>query len=396
MYVKNINGSKLLPLSRILYQMNFDPLYQRALNRDPLTADEGTALYTHAPTPELIIIANQLRQILHPGKIVTWMIDRNINITNICISGCKFCNFHRKLNDDGTYTTSAVEYKSKIESMISLGGEQVLLQGGLHPKYGLKFYTDLFRSLKKDFPSVKLHALGPPEIVHIARKERMTYREVIEKLIEAGLDSLPGAGAEILCDRIRKEISPGKARTREWLDVMREAHKLGMITSATMMFGHVETLRERIDHLVLLRDLQAEKPESSPGFKAFIPWPFMSEGTQLEKEVQIKPVFPLEYIRTIAISRIMLNNIENIQASWLTVGKETAQLCLHSGANDLGSIMIEENVVSAAGASYKMDSAEIQNTITDAGFIPRLRNQAYELIDMPVAVPLYQGEEEKG
>jgi cyclic dehypoxanthinyl futalosine synthase len=375
--------------------MNFDHLFKRALTLDPLTPEEGTALYEKTPTPELIVVANEVRQIFHPGKIVTWMIDRNINITNICISGCKFCNFHRKLIEEGTYTTSSEEYKSKIESMILLGGEQVLLQGGLHPKYGLEFYTDLFRNLKKDFPTVKLHALGPPEIVHISRKERMSYREVLEKLIEAGLESLPGAGAEILCDRIRKEISPGKVKTREWLDVMREAHKLGMVTSSTMMFGHIETLRDRIDHLILLRELQSEKPEVSRGFTAFIPWPFMSEGTQLEKEVEIRPILPLEYVRTIAVSRIMLNNIENIQASWLTVGKETAQLCLHSGANDLGSIMIEENVVSAAGASWKMDSYEMQKTIVEAGFIPRLRNQAYDLIDLPAAVQIYSEEPKK-
>lgn len=384
MNVKNVCGSKLLPLSQILHELNLDPLYIRALNRDPLSQEEGAALYMNAPTPELILIANQLRQILHPEKIVTWMIDRNINITNICISGCKFCNFHRKLNAEETYTTTPDEYKAKIESMIRLGGNQILLQGGMHPQYGLKFYTDLFSYLKKEYPNVKLHALGPPEIVHIARKERMTYREVLEKLIATGLDSLPGAGAEILCDRIRKELSPGKALAGEWLGVMKDAHILGMVTSATMMFGHIETLHERIEHLILLRDLQAEKPEFSPGFKAFIPWPFMSEGTQLEKEVEISPVLPIEYVRTIAISRILLNNIENIQASWLTVGKETAQLCLHAGANDLGSIMIEENVVSAAGASFKMDASEIQKTITDAGFTPRLRNQEYELIEMPL------------
>jgi cyclic dehypoxanthinyl futalosine synthase len=386
MNVKNAFGSKLLPLSQILHRMNFDHSYIRALEGDPLSLNEGKELYAYAPTPELIMVANQLRQNHHVGKIVTWMIDRNINITNICISGCKFCNFHRKLNDEGTYTTSLDEYKSRIETMIRLGGSQILLQGGMHPQYGLKFYSDLFRNLKKDFPNVRLHALGPPEIVHIARKERMSYREVLEKLIAAGLDSLPGAGAEILCDRVRKEISPGKALTGEWLAVMKEAHRIGMVTSATMMFGHIETLSERIEHLVLLRDLQAQKPDLSPGFMAFIPWPFMSEGTQLGREVKISPVLPVEYVRTIAISRIMLNNIENIQASWLTVGKETAQLCLHAGANDLGSIMIEENVVSAAGASYKMDSSDIQKTISDAGFIPQLRNQAYELIEMPEGV----------
>ena len=366
--------------------MNLDRLYIRALNREPLSLEEGVALYSYAGTPELMLIANQLRQKLHPGNMVTWMIDRNINITNICISGCKFCNFHRKLNGEGTYTTTIEEYRTKIESMLRRGSHQILLQGGMHPQYGLKFYSDLFSALKKDYPNVRLHALGPPEIVHIARKERMSYRDVLENLIAAGLDSLPGAGAEILCDRIRKEISPGKALTNEWLDVMREAHLLGMVTSATMMFGHIETLRERIEHLILLRDLQSQKPNLSPGFMAFIPWPFMSEGTQLGKEVDIEPILPVEYIRTIAISRIMLNNIENIQASWLTVGKETAQVCLHAGANDLGSIMIEENVVSAAGASYKMDTSEIQKTIIDAGFAPKLRNQAYELIEMPVGV----------
>lgn len=363
--------------------MNLDNLFIKALNREPLSLEEGICLYTEASTSELMLIADQLRQILHPENTVTWMIDRNINITNVCISGCKFCNFHRKWNDEGIYTTCIDEYREKIETMIQLGGRQLLLQGGMHPQYGLAFYADLFRQLKQEFPTVKLHALGPPEIVHIARKERMSYRDVLEKLIESGLDSLPGAGAEILSDRVRKAISPGKARTQEWLDVMREAHKLGMVTSATMMFGHIETIEERIQHLIHIREVQAEKPASAPGFTAFIPWPIMSEGTELGKETTISPILPVEYVRTIAISRIMLNNVNNIQASWLTVGKETAQLCLHAGANDLGSIMIEENVVSAAGASWKMDSAEIQKTIKDAGFTPALRNQAYELIEMP-------------
>jgi cyclic dehypoxanthinyl futalosine synthase len=364
--------------------MNLDNLFIRALNREPLSLEEGLALYTEASTSELMLIADQLRQIFHPENNVTWMIDRNINITNVCISGCTFCNFHRKVNEEGIYTTTIDEYREKIETMIQLGGRQLLLQGGMHPQYGLTFYSDLFRQLKQDYPEVKLHALGPPEIVHIARKERMSYRDVLEKLIESGLDSLPGAGAEILSDRVRKAISPGKARTQEWLDVMKEARKLGMVTSATMMFGHIETISERIQHLIHLREVQTEKPASAPGFTAFIPWPIMSEGTELAKEIIISPILPVEYVRTIAISRIMLNNVNNIQASWLTVGKETAQLCLHAGANDLGSIMIEENVVSAAGASWKMDSNEIQKTIKEAGFTPAFRNQAYELIDMPV------------
>jgi len=369
--------------------MNFDPIYARALSLDPLSLEEGVLLYEKAPTSELMYIASQLRQKLHPGNTVTWMIDRNINITNICISGCMFCNFHRKINGEGTYTTTFEEYRTKIEEMLHLGGNQLLIQGGMHPGYGLAFYSDLFSRLKSEFPDVRLHALGPPEIVHIARKERMSYREVLEKLIESGLDSLPGAGAEILCDRVRKEISPAKARTSEWLDVMAEAHKLGMVTSATMMFGHIETKSERVAHLIYLRDLQSKKPLSAPGFMAFIPWPIMSEGTELGKLIEMAPVLPIEYIRTIAISRIVLNNILNIQASWLTVGKETAQVALHAGANDLGSIMIEENVVSAAGASFKLSAFEMQQTITEAGFEPQLRTQDYKFIDLPSVVKKY-------
>ncbi len=361
--------------------MNFDQIYDRALSLETLSEEEGFALYGHAPTSELVYVAWQIRQKLHPGNTVTWMIDRNINITNICISACKFCNFHRKVNGDGTYTTTFEEYRTKIEEMLHLGGSQLLIQGGMHPHYGLSFYTDLFSSLKNKFPQVRLHALGPPEIVHIARKERMSYREVLEKLIISGLDSLPGAGAEILCDRVRKEISPAKATTFEWLAVMAEAHKLGMVTSATMMFGHLETLGERIEHLIRLRDLQSIKPTDAPGFMAFIPWPFMSEGTELVRTKTIAPVMPVEYIRTIAISRIMLNNIRNIQASWLTVGRETATVALYAGANDLGSIMIEENVVSAAGASFKLSASAMQQTITEAGFKPQLRMQDYRFIE---------------
>lgn len=369
--------------------MNFDRIYERALNLEPLSLEEGLTLYEQAPTSELMEIAWQVRQKFHPGNTVTWMIDRNINITNICISGCKFCNFHRKINEAETYTTTFEDYRTKIEAMLQLGGNQLLIQGGMHPGYGLSFYSDLFSRLKSEYPEVRLHALGPPEIVHIARKERMSYREILEKLIASGLDSLPGAGAEILCDRVRKEISPGKALASEWLGVMAEAHQLGMVTSATMMFGHIETMRERIEHLVYLRDLQSKKPLTAPGFMAFIPWPFMSEGTELGKMIEKAPVLPVEYIRTIAISRLMLNNIENIQASWLTIGKETAQVCLHGGANDLGSIMIEENVVSAAGASFQLSAFEMQRVIAEAGFQPQLRSQDYQFINLPPVVEKY-------
>jgi cyclic dehypoxanthinyl futalosine synthase len=362
--------------------MNFTHIYNKALALDSLTADEGLLLYEHAPLEELIFIGDQLRKIHKPDKRVTWQIDRNVNITNVCISQCKFCNFYKKPKDEGVYITTIDEYKIKIEELLKLGGEQLLLQGGLHPKLKLDFYTNLFSELKSLYPNLKLHALGPPEIVHLARLEKKSYREILEALIESGLDSLPGAGAEILCDRVRKSISPGKANTQQWLDVMREAHQLNLVTSATMMFGHIETKKERIEHLIAIRNVQAEKPESSPGFLAFIPWPFQDENTFLQREFNIRnEVRSEEYLRTIAISRIMLPNIQNIQASWLTVGKDIAQICLHAGANDFGSIMIEENVVSSAGASYTFDAEGIQNAIREAGFEPQLRNQKYELLD---------------
>ena len=359
-------------------KMNFESIYSKALNLKFITPEEGLDLYNNAPSDELIFVANQIRQKLNPGKKVTWIIDRNVNITNICYSKCKFCNFYREKNDPESYVTTIDEYKEKIEALFRYGGNQLLLQGGLHPLQGLAFYTRLFSTLKELYPELKLHALGPPEIVHIAKKEKLPFRKVIEELVNAGLDSLPGAGAEILCDHIRKELSPLKANTGEWLDVMREAHKMNLVTSATMMFGHIESRKDRITHLKVIRDVQSEKPDASPGFIAFIPWPFQDQGTVLNKMYNVKnSITSEEYIRTIALSRIFLLNINNIQASWLTVGKSTGQLCLHAGANDFGSIMIEENVVSAAGASQKFDAEGIQLAIKEAGFVPQLRNQRY-------------------
>lgn len=275
-------------------------------------------------------------------------------------------------------------YKVKIEETIKYGGEQLLLQGGHHPDLGLEFYVNTFREIKKMFPHIKLHALGPPEIAHIAKLEKSTHTEVLKALMEAGLDSLPGAGAEILNDRVRRLISKGKCTGREWLEVMKAAHQLGLTTSATMMFGHVETIYERFEHLVWLRDVQAQKPADAKGFIAFIPWPFQDDGTLLKRLKGIKNnVSSDEYIRMLALSRIMLPNIENIQASWLTVGKATAQICLHAGANDFGSIMIEENVVSAAGAPHRFTYKTIQDSIREAGFEPQLRNQQYEERALP-------------
>ena len=336
--------------------MDLRPLYKKALRLIPLNLEEGVTLYKKAPLEELMFVGNCLRQLHNPGKKAGWMIDRNVNLTNVCFSQCSFCNFCRKKGSPEAYVTSAEEYKTKIEELFLLGGDQLLLQGGMNPDLGLEFYCDLFRNLRRSYPSLKLHALGPPEIVYLAKKEKISYSEVLSKLIDAGLDSLPGAGAEILADRVRKIISPAKATTSEWLGVMKEAHILNLPTSATMMYGHIETTEERIEHLILLRDLQESRPENHYGFITFIPWPFQDEGTVLLQKHGIKSSYSgPDYIRMIAISRIILNNIKNIQASMLTVGKENGMLSLHSGANDLGSIMIEENVVSAAGAGNRFN-----------------------------------------
>ncbi|HLN21288.1 MAG TPA: cyclic dehypoxanthinyl futalosine synthase [Bacteroidales bacterium] len=359
--------------------MILEDIYKKALDRAFLDKDEGMKLYTHAPLEELMFIANELRRYHNPGNFAGWIVDRNVNITNICFSQCSFCNFCRKKNSEDAYVTSMDEYATKIDELFNLGGDQLLLQGGMNPGLGLSFYTDLFRSLKNRYPALKLHALGPPEIVFLAKKEKISFREVLTTLVEAGLDSLPGAGAEILSDRVRSKISPGKATVKEWLGVMREAHLLNLPTSATMMYGHIETVEERVEHLLLLRELQETRPSGHYGFITFIPWPFMDEGTSLKEKSGIKSSYTSPgYIRLIAVSRIMLNNILNIQASLLTVGKDTAMLALHAGANDLGSVMIEENVVSAAGSSNRFNAGEIQSTIREAGFIPRRRNQKYE------------------
>ncbi len=364
--------------------MLISDLLARALNFEFLSAEEGLFLFKHAATSELMYTANELRKKQVPHNKVTWIIDRNVNTTNVCIANCKFCNFFRRPGHDESYITDIETYKIKIEETFRFGGDQLLLQGGHHPDLGLSFYVDLFKQLKQLYPTLKLHSLGPPEIAHISKLEGMSHTEVLKALMAAGLDSLPGAGAEILNDRVRRLISKGKCGGQEWLDVMRAAHQLELTTSATMMFGHVETLEERFEHLVWLREVQAEKPADAKGFIAFIPWPFQDDGTLLKKVRGItNQVTSDEYIRMIALSRIMLPNVKNIQASWLTVGKQVAQICLHAGANDFGSIMIEENVVSAAGAPHRFTSQGIQDSIREAGFEPQLRTQQYQFRDLP-------------
>ena len=367
--------------------MQLSELYNRASKFEFLSAEEGVFLFEHAPLTELMYIANELRKIQVPHDKVTWQIDRNVNTTNVCVANCKFCNFYRIPGHPEAYITDIETYKKKIEETFKYGGDQLLLQGGHHPDLGLAFYVDLFKTLKGLYPNLKLHTLGPPEIAHITKLEKSTHHEVLKALMEAGMDSLPGAGAEILNDRVRRLVSNGKCGAQEWLDVMREAHKLGLTTSATMMFGHVETVIERFEHFVKIREVQAMKPEGAKGFLAFIPWTFQGVDTLLEKIRGIKNMTtPEEYIRMIALSRIMLPNVKNIQASWLTVGKPVAQICLNAGANDFGSIMIEENVVSAAGAPHRFTAKGIQQSILEAGFEPQLRNQQYEWRKMPEAV----------
>ncbi len=364
--------------------MNTTDLLQKALNSEHLSVEEGVFLFQQAATPDLMLVGNKIRQKQVPGEVVTWIIDRNSNTTNVCVANCKFCNFYRRPGHEESYITTIEEYKQKIEETFDYGGEQLLLQGGHHPDLGLKFYVDLFKELKSLYPNLKLHALGPPEIAHISKLEKASHSEVLSALKDAGLDSLPGAGAEILNDRVRRLISKGKCGRQEWLDVMRAAHQLNITTSATMMFGHIETDEERMEHFVDIRQVQSEKPADSKGFLAFIPWPFQDEETILKKIKRARNnCTGDEYVRMIAMSRIMLPNIVNIQASWLTVGKSVAQVCLHSGANDFGSIMIEENVVSAAGAAFRFTAQGIQDAIKDAGFIPKLRNQQYEFRAVP-------------
>jgi cyclic dehypoxanthinyl futalosine synthase len=367
--------------------MQLSTLYDKALDFHFLTIEEGIHLFEQAPLTDLMFVANELRKKQVPHGKVTWQIDRNVNTTNVCVANCKFCNFYRIPGHPEAYITEMDTYRQKIRETIRYGGDQLLLQGGHHPGLGLDFYTRTFRAIKEEFPDIRLHALGPPEVAHIAKLEKMSHHEVLKALKESGLDSLPGAGAEILVDRVRRLISKGKCGADEWLAIMHEAHKLHITTSATMMFGHVETVQERFEHLVRLREVQALKPEDAKGFLAFIPWTFQDVDTLLTRIRGVQNLTtPEEYLRMIAMSRIMLPNIRNIQASWLTVGKQTAQLCLHGGANDFGSIMIEENVVSAAGAPHRFTYRTIQEAIREAGFEPQLRNQQYEWRELPQTI----------
>ena len=338
---------------------------------------EAITLYRESPTALLGQLADGIRARRHPQRVVTYIIDRNVNYTNICVARCNFCAFYRPVGSGEGYVLGFDEIFRKIDETIALGGGQLLLQGGHNPDLPLEWYEDLFRSVKARYPGFKLHALSPPEVIHLTRMSRLSIGEVIERLVAVGLDSIPGGGAEILVDRVRKILNCyNKATADEWLDVMRHAHRAGLRTTATMMYGHVETPEERLEHMFRLRDLQDE----GRGFTAFITWSYQPEHTELGGF----EATGIEYLRTLAIGRIVLDNFDNLQASWVTQGGKVGQLSLAFGANDMGSVMIEENVVRAAGAAYCMDEIEIVRNVENAGFVAKRRNMHYEILGDPV------------
>ena len=347
-------------------------IIDKVLEGKRLTFDEAYKLYLKGSFFELGDLANLIRKKKHPENIVTYVVDRNINYSNICVCGCKFCAFFKSPGEDGGYVLSFDELDKKIQETLELGGTQILLQGGHHPDLKLDFYENMLTHIKEKFPTIHIHGFSPPEIVHFSKLNNLSIKEVINRLIAAGLDSIPGGGAEILVDRVREEVSPNKCRATEWLDVMETAHKLGLKTTATMMFGHVETMEDRILHLIRLRDLQ----DKTRGFTAFIPWGFQPDNTR----INARKVTSVEYLRLLAISRIVLDNFDNIQVSWVTMGPEIAQLALFFGGNDFGSTMIEENVVAATGVRFRLSIEEIEKYISEAGFEPRQRRMDYTLV----------------
>jgi cyclic dehypoxanthinyl futalosine synthase len=351
-----------------------EAIERKVLAGERLSRDEGVALIRDASLIELGMLADAVRQRLHPEGLVTYIIDRNINYTNVCVAQCAFCAFYRDLPSKEGYLLTKQQLAAKIEETLALGGNQILLQGGLHPDLGIEFYEELFRWIKGTYP-IWIHGLSPAEVKHVSRVSSLSTEETLRRMIGAGLDSIPGGGAEVLSDRVRNIIGIAKGSTGDWLEVMEVAHRLGLKTTATMMFGHVETLEERIDHLLHLRDLQ----DRTGGFTAFIAWTFQPTNTAMAGE----ELTSFQYLRTLAVSRVMLDNFPNVQASWVTQGGKIGQVSLRFGANDFGSLMIEENVVSAAGAHFRLTEAEIARNIQDAGFVPKRRTMHYEVVGDP-------------
>jgi cyclic dehypoxanthinyl futalosine synthase len=349
----------------------------KVLDGERINAEDALELY-HLRLNELGQLADYRRQVAkvrafggRGNEIVTYIVDRNINYTNVCDVYCKFCAFYRTEKDVDHYVLSHDQIDQKIDELVAIGGIQILMQGGHHPKLGIDYYLDLLHHIREKYPRINIHAFSPPEFNHFAKVFRMPMRELIQKFKDAGLGSIPGGGGEILVDRVRNRISPLKCNSDQWLEVMRIAHELGLNSSATMMFGHVETIEERIEHLERLRDLQ----DQTGGFTAFICWTFQPENVVLKAT----PAGSAEYLRTQALARIYLDNIENLQSSWVTQGPRIGQIALRYGANDFGSVMMEENVVSQAGTSFRITREEIESLISEAGFEPRTRNNWYEL-----------------
>jgi len=363
--------------SKVRMNDGLERIVARADAGERVDAAEALRLYREAPTAVLGRLADAARARKHPERVVTYIIDRNVNYTNLCVARCNFCAFYRPVGHGDGYVLSFDEIFKKIDETIAVGGHQLLLQGGHNPDLPLAWYEDLFRAVKVRYPDFKLHALSPSEVLHISRLSKLSTPEVIDRLIAAGLDSIPGGGAEILVDRVRKLLNCySKSTADEWLRIMGEAHAAGLRTTATMMYGSVETDEERIEHLVRLRELQ----DRTGGFTAFIAWSYQPEHTELG----LHEATGVDYLRTLALARIVLDNFDNLQASWVTQGGKVGQLSLAFGANDMGSVMIEENVVRAAGASYCMDEVEIVRNIENAGFAAKRRNMHYEVLGDPI------------
>src|SRR6201987_2025517 len=363
-----------------MVSLNRDALTQRILGGERISAADALELYRW-PLEELGALANARRDLAkaknYGGRgreIVTYIVDRNINYTNVCNVYCKFCAFYRTEKDEDHYVLSFEPIDQKLDELSAAGGVQILMQGSHHPKLPFQWYVDLLHHIRDRYPHINIHGFSPPEFQHFAETFRMSLREVISEFKNAGLGSIPGGGGEILVDRVRKKISPLKINSDQWLEVMQVAHELGLNSSATMMFGHVETVPERIEHLRRIRDQQ----DKSGGFTAFICWTFQPQHTVLKIP---HPTGVAEYLRMQALARIFLDNIPNIQSSWVTQGPAIGQVALKYGANDFGSVMMEENVVSAAGTTFRLDAAEIESLIRDAGYEPRRRNNCYELLN---------------
>jgi len=349
----------------------YDRGIEKAFADKRLCFEEALSLYYDADLLVLAQLACRRRKKIHQNNIVTYLIDRNINYTNVCVSGCLFCAFYRDLDHDDAFVISKRELKKKIEETIALGGTQILLQGGMHPNLEMDYYLDLLRYIRRNF-SIHIHGFSPPEIVYLSQKSSLSIYDTIKKLVDAGLNTIPGGGGEILVDEIRKKISPNKCTAGEWLEVMKTAHKSGIKTTATMMFGHIEKPKHIIEHLIKVRNLQDE----TMGFTAFIPWTFQPDNTQ----IKIQGATPVEYLRVLALCRLVLDNIPNLQASWVTQGDKIAQLALAFGANDIGSTMIEENVVAAAGVKFRLSKEEMIRLIQDAGYKAMQRDCFYNII----------------